>query len=84
MLSFQNDVSPRGTHRVLVTILDEAEASVKPQAVDTLPLGEAGPAVTSSNKLVNVLGLALPGQAPVENDYHLHRPQHPLAAPTIG
>lgn len=40
MLSFRNDVSLRGTYRVLITILDEAEAPVEPQAADTLPLGD--------------------------------------------
>jgi hypothetical protein len=40
MLSFRNDVSLRGTYRVLVTILDEAEASAEPQAADTLTLGD--------------------------------------------
>ncbi len=40
MLSFRNDVALKGTHRVLVTILDEAEASVKPQAAGALPVGD--------------------------------------------
>lgn len=40
MLSFRNDVSLKGTHRVLVTILDAAEVSVEPQAADSLPLGD--------------------------------------------
>lgn len=40
MLSFRNDVSLRGTYRVLITILDEAEAPVETQAADTLPLGD--------------------------------------------
>lgn len=39
-LSFRNKVSLKGTHRVLVTILDEAEAPIKPLAVDTLPVGD--------------------------------------------
>lgn len=41
MLSFRNGVSLRGTYRVLVTILDQAEAPVEPEAADTLPLGDA-------------------------------------------
>lgn len=40
MLSFRNAVSLKGTHRVLVTILDEAETPVTPQAANTLPLGD--------------------------------------------
>lgn len=46
MLSFRYDVSLKGTHWVLVTILDEAEVFVKPQAMDTLPLGFAGDSTT--------------------------------------
>ncbi|HNS01541.1 MAG TPA: hypothetical protein PKM78_04070 [Anaerolineae bacterium] len=40
MLSFRNEVSLKGAHRVLVTILDEGEIPVEPQAADTLPLGD--------------------------------------------
>lgn len=39
-LSFRNNVSLKGTHKVLVTILDEADTTVEPQAADTLPLGD--------------------------------------------
>lgn len=39
-LSFCNDVSLKGTHRVLVTILDEAAPPAKPKAADTPPLGD--------------------------------------------
>jgi len=40
MLSFRNKVALKGTHRVLVTILDETEMSVESQAADPLPLGD--------------------------------------------
>jgi hypothetical protein len=40
MLSFRNKVALKGTHRVLVTILDETETPAEPQAADTLPLGD--------------------------------------------
>ena len=40
MLSFRNKVALKGTHRVLVTILDATETPIEPQAADTLPLGD--------------------------------------------
>lgn len=40
MLSFRNKVALKGTHRVLVTILDETDTPVEPQAADTLALGD--------------------------------------------
>lgn len=40
MLSFRNQVSLKGTRRVLVTILDEAEAPAEPPTGDDLPLGD--------------------------------------------
>lgn len=40
MLSFRNKVALKGTHRVLVTILDETETPAEPQAADALPLGD--------------------------------------------
>jgi hypothetical protein len=40
MISFRNKVALKGTHRVLVTILDETETTVETEATDTLPLGD--------------------------------------------
>jgi hypothetical protein len=40
MISFRNKVALKGTHRVLVTILDETETTVETEAADTLPLGD--------------------------------------------
>lgn len=40
IVSFRDNVSLKGAHRVLVTILDDAETPVTPQAADTLPLGD--------------------------------------------
>ncbi len=39
-LSFRNKVALKSTHRVLVTILDETETPIEPEAANTLPLGD--------------------------------------------
>ncbi len=39
-LAFRNDVPLKGTHRVLVTILEEAVAQVAPVTADRLPPGD--------------------------------------------